>query len=329
MTFFKMAVKELTAKKSRVRDLFRAFILQRPGEMPELLFVTESYLALNNPMAENYKRFLFEHDPRTERKFSKYAKDFSALCDILHKSHRAYSGNPEAAQFVTYEMLRQLYKSYRFAPLIADLPKPVRVPDAIDAFLSYSRGNCNEADTILYVDYLLGDGHISNRFGVLTPRGFLEKIEEAQGKANTAQMERSLSQSGRAAGPRALEYTLEYVDSLTGQEFEAFVRHVLERIGFACQLTKESNDQGIDIVATRGEQRLGVQAKCYAAKVGNGAVQEVVAGVSHYGLDHALVVTNSTFTPAAVKLAGSNGVFLWDRSVLQDKLHALVVLDIL
>jgi restriction system protein len=54
--------------------------------------------------------------------------------------------------------------------------------------------------------------------------------------------------------------------------------------------------------------------------VGIAAVQEVVAAKAHYGANRAMVVTNAHFTQAAVTLANSNDVDLWDRDRLAKEL---------
>ncbi|MFA8440101.1 restriction endonuclease [Pueribacillus sp. YX66] len=64
-----------------------------------------------------------------------------------------------------------------------------------------------------------------------------------------------------------------------------------------------------------------IQAKCYSGNISNRAVQEISAGVKHYNLDRAIVVTNSYFTNSAIKLANSNDVVLWDRNILKDKIN--------
>ena len=80
-----------------------------------------------------------------------------------------------------------------------------------------------------------------------------------------------------------------------------------------------SGDQGVDVIAERDGIKIGIQAKCYSEPVGNAAVQEVIAGISYYKLDKGFVVTNSTFTTAAKRLAEETHVILWDRSVLTEK----------
>lgn len=79
-------------------------------------------------------------------------------------------------------------------------------------------------------------------------------------------------------------------------------------------------DYGADLVAEFNGQRTVVQAKRYRHPVGLKPVQEVTGARAHYRAGRAMVVTNSSFTPQAVKLAHSTGVELWDRSRLAHEL---------
>jgi len=49
------------------------------------------------------------------------------------------------------------------------------------------------------------------------------------------------------------------------------------------------------------------------------AIQEAVAGMNHYRLDKAIVITNNFFTTSARQLAQSNSIILWDRAILKEK----------
>ncbi|WP_205878912.1 restriction endonuclease [Mycobacterium camsae] len=100
----------------------------------------------------------------------------------------------------------------------------------------------------------------------------------------------------------------------SGTEFEKFVAQVFAANGHHATVTKNSGDYGVDLVLN-GE--IAVQAKFYGSVVGPSAVQEVVAGRAVYGCSEAWVVTNSTFTPAAVTLAKANGVRLIAGDELQ------------
>ena len=102
----------------------------------------------------------------------------------------------------------------------------------------------------------------------------------------------------------------------TGQEFELFCAQELERGGWRVTLTGPSNDQGADLVAERGGDRLVVQCKLLGRPIGNYAVQEVVAARSHQHANRALVVANQRFTASCTELAAANGVELHHWSEL-------------
>ena len=91
-------------------------------------------------------------------------------------------------------------------------------------------------------------------------------------------------------------------------------------MGYSARVTQHSGDQGVDVIAEKGTAKLAIQAKCYGSAVGNSAVQEAVAGMAYYGCNKAMVVSNSTFTKGASELARANGVVLWGRDVIKQKL---------
>lgn len=95
-----------------------------------------------------------------------------------------------------------------------------------------------------------------------------------------------------------------------GAEFERFCAEELRRGGWRVAVTGASRDQGADLIASRGEERLIVQCKLLSRPVGNHAVQEVVAARSHHLGNRAVVVSNQRFTGSAVELAATNDVEL-------------------
>ena len=96
----------------------------------------------------------------------------------------------------------------------------------------------------------------------------------------------------------------------SGQEFEHFCAGELERGGWRVALTEATGDQGADLIAERGGERLVVQCKLLGRPVGNGAVQEVAAARAHRAASRALVVSNQRFTPRCGELAAATGVEL-------------------
>ena len=100
------------------------------------------------------------------------------------------------------------------------------------------------------------------------------------------------------------------IDDMGGEEYEELCKRVAEDAGWEVQTTPTTGDQGIDLILTGPELRIGVQCKRYSKPVGNKAVQEVAAGKSHYNCTHVAVVTNAGFTKQAIELAESNDVIL-------------------
>lgn len=113
------------------------------------------------------------------------------------------------------------------------------------------------------------------------------------------------------------------IDLLSGVEFEDFLCSLFEKNGYFCQKTKASGDQGIDIIATKEDEVIAIQAKRYSSSVGNHAIMEAVAGKNYYNANTCMVITNNVFTNAAVELARANNVILWDRKELLNRMQVL------
>jgi restriction system protein len=116
---------------------------------------------------------------------------------------------------------------------------------------------------------------------------------------------------------------LSEIDRMDGHEFERFLVTLFKRLGYkASHIGASGGDFGADLIIEKEGAKICVQAKNYDNSVGNDAVQQAIAGAAYYDCQAALVVTNSTFTKAAVEqAAGSNlPVTLWDRNLLAEKL---------
>lgn len=112
------------------------------------------------------------------------------------------------------------------------------------------------------------------------------------------------------------------MDELSGYEFESLLAKLFSKMGYKTEITKGSGDFGIDVIADNGITRIGIQAKCYVGhKVGNDAVQQAISGKEYYGLDKAMVITNSYFTQSAIQQAKGSKVTLWNRDNLLEKLN--------
>ena len=119
------------------------------------------------------------------------------------------------------------------------------------------------------------------------------------------------------------KYSIDDVDLMNGREFEIFIAKLFSQMGYETEVTKTTKDQGIDVIASKNGNKIGIQAKCYSGIVGNSAIQEVVAGKNYYHLDKGMVITNSLFSDAAQKLAQANSIILWDRNILKEKIDVV------
>lgn len=106
------------------------------------------------------------------------------------------------------------------------------------------------------------------------------------------------------------------IDLMTGIEFEHYLRLLLTHRGYDVRVTKASGDLGVDLIASDNNETIAIQAKRYDTKVSRRAISDAVAGMSHYGCNRAMVITNNYFTPDAVKLAQSTHCNLIDRDTL-------------
>ena len=108
------------------------------------------------------------------------------------------------------------------------------------------------------------------------------------------------------------------LDDVSPIDFEHQCADLLNQTGWTARVTQASGDQGIDVIATYENVKAVFQVKKYSQPVGNSAVQEIIAGKAFEQAHVAAVVTNSTFTASAKKLANATGVFLLHYSELPD-----------
>lgn len=110
------------------------------------------------------------------------------------------------------------------------------------------------------------------------------------------------------------------IDAMDGKAFEEYLEVLFGKLGYKVERTRYVGDYGADLITHKEGVKTVIQAKRYRKAVGIKAVQEAVAAKGMYGCTEAMVVTNSTYTRAAVELARANGVVLWDRNRLVETL---------
>ncbi len=114
---------------------------------------------------------------------------------------------------------------------------------------------------------------------------------------------------------------IDEIDEMTWHQFEEFAIILFRKVGFLNVRGTSINDQGADLLcdaqADGRSKKVVVQAKHWRARVGNGAVQEVIAAMVYYTADLAFVLTASDYTSSARELAARDPrITLIDRAEL-------------
>ena len=196
------------------------------------------------------------------------------------------------------------YQEYLDFKQRIELGNPCSLDDYVRNFV-----DCFEEFSETELDYfvkLLKEKEIT--FGDI--RKLLRLIKEEKHQRQLARFEEELF------SPEVEYFDFDDIDTMSGYEFEEFLKRLFRCMGYEVEETKLSGDQGADLIISKRGKRIVVQAKRYKGKVGNKAIQETVAAVNFYKADKGMVVTNSRFTQAAIKLAKANNIELVDREKL-------------
>ncbi len=150
---------------------------------------------------------------------------------------------------------------------------------------------------------------------------FFKNLSNLKLQARNVEKEIELENFERRLADENNQISFEEVDQLNGYEFEDFLKNLFSKMGYQVEQTRLSGDQGADLVVVKFGEKTVIQAKRYGAKVGNYAVQEIMAAISLYKAQKGMVITNNYFTPAAVELANANDIELIDRNALEELIN--------
>jgi SNF2 family DNA or RNA helicase/HJR/Mrr/RecB family endonuclease len=122
--------------------------------------------------------------------------------------------------------------------------------------------------------------------------------------------------------------TLDQLDKLNPNLFEAAIALLYKKQGFEVFLTPYSNDKGVDVVAERENNLFLLQVKQSKSSIGIEAIQEIYTAKNYYKSKFnykdeptLFVVTNNNFSNSAQTLAHTNGITLINRVQLQNMLN--------
>jgi hypothetical protein len=111
------------------------------------------------------------------------------------------------------------------------------------------------------------------------------------------------------------------LDNMDGHEFEALIEELIKKMGFSVDERKLTADGGVDILAhsheTLYEGKYVVQCKRYSQKVPESPVRDLYGVVHSLNANKGILITNSTFTHAAVDFAKDKQIELIDGTKLR------------
>lgn len=107
------------------------------------------------------------------------------------------------------------------------------------------------------------------------------------------------------------------LSTMSGENFEVFLRDLFIYDGLKAELTPKYKDDGIDIIVTRGKLHTAIQAKRMDIYknynlVDKEVVNSLVGGARRRGIERTCIITTSIFTEAAQDIAAQEGMELID-----------------
>lgn len=233
----------------------------------------------------------------------------------------------ECAEIFTYVQIINTsleYYSNKFDSLYGQEFKDIENLSLKDSILRYIQ--LNTIDTSMetqnmFVYYLVKKHKFDS---VDFAKGFLYCRDRFIEICNDYDYANFINNLSKATITNEIKCSINDIDLMTGFEFENFIGELFEKMGYKTTITQKSKDQGVDVIAIKSSQVLGIQTKCYSSNVSNSSIQEVVAGISFYKCTKGIVVTNSYFTKSAIELATANNIILWDRNMLKRKIEELI-----
>jgi restriction system protein len=121
------------------------------------------------------------------------------------------------------------------------------------------------------------------------------------------------AETGNAAAAIAEEEIEDFVikrlkSGLTFRQFEHFIAHLLERMGYHCRVTQASGDGGVDIIAHKDElgfhDVIKIQCKQTLSTIGQPQVAQLYGHVQED--EHGLFVTLGGYSTPAIEFERAN-----------------------
>jgi restriction system protein len=116
--------------------------------------------------------------------------------------------------------------------------------------------------------------------------------------------------------------TLDGLRSLEPDQFQYFIWHLFDRIGFVIDKTPMSADGGVDGFATRNGHRFALQIKRYKGAIGSPQLRDFFGAMQHAKVLGGIIITTSNFTVPAVAFADKKPIILVTGEMLIDLIES-------
>lgn len=132
--------------------------------------------------------------------------------------------------------------------------------------------------------------------GILRGSGLLDKLENIFGDTI----------------PRDQGY-----ENLSPFQFEKYIANLFKDKGYRANVTPRSGDYGADVIAERGEEKIGIQVKKLTnGNVGVKDINHLLGSMYYYNANKAIIITTTDFTEPAKNMARTAPIELWNKRKL-------------
>jgi len=246
----------------------------------------------------------------------------SPLIDVFHRS----KGNPE--QLALFEIVADLYTQFLSTATVAAKPGEKLDPRP---FLRQAEEQ-GAAGVRMAIELL----ELTNAHLVQSPWGGIRRVEWADLREldDLFRSEKLESAHGEYFDQRFVDFLVanfDDVDKINWRQFEGLAAEFFGRAGFAVELGPGRADGGVDIRLWPNETAQGmppavlVQCKRQRRRIANTIVKALWADVEHEQAASGLIVTTSSFSPAAREVRTARGYHVAeaDRETLRTWISAM------
>lgn len=135
-------------------------------------------------------------------------------------------------------------------------------------------------------------------------------------RANNGRIQKELNERAKKAG-------VADTDNMTGRQFEIWLKHYFERLGYNVHLLQGYKDKGADLILRKNGIKIAVQAKKRKSQnVRSFAVGDLLRAMRYYECSKGYLVTNQYFTQDTIEeVEDYDDIELWDRTRLVEEIE--------